>query len=172
MIELTITQIIYNAFSNNILQKVLEVLTNLLPGLLIGYILIFTIWQKKIMIIALYLLFWTLGFALKEFLGGFYFRIRPYDILNIQKNNLTENSFYSMHTYIAFLSAFFIFYLTENKYLRIGAIIIAILTAFTRLTLAQHYLSDILTGFLLALIFWLISKKIYKNFLERTNKNL
>ena len=163
-LELTITQTIYYFFNNLGLTPAWEIITSTYIILCIGFLL-FAFLQRRWLLIAIYGACNAIGFGLKELITLFYFRARPYSVLNLDiQANLTANSFYSTHTFVAFITAFFIFFLTKNKWLRISAIILAILIAFSRLALAQHYISDILTGFLVALILYLISKKIYDKY--------
>jgi undecaprenyl-diphosphatase len=168
--ELALTQSIYNLFaeSSNAIS-ILKILTDLLPAIIVAYFVFFCLWERRFALFGMSLVATGIGFALKELITMFFFRPRPYSVLNIDVfANITKNSFYSTHTFVAFLFAFFIFFLTKNNWIRIGAIVLAILTAFTRLALAQHYISDILVGFLIAFLFYLISKKIYEKwFLEK-----
>jgi|GEM_PF-2689110 len=170
--ELAITSSIYNLFANsNSAIFSLKLLTNILPGMIIAYFVFFCLWEKRFALLGISLVATAIGFALKELITLFYLRARPYTLLQANvEANLTQNSFYSTHTYVAFLFAFFVFFLTDKLWIRIIAIILAILTAFTRLALAQHYISDIIAGFLVALIIYLIAKKVYdKWFVEKNN---
>ncbi|PIU22649.1 MAG: hypothetical protein COT14_00090 [Candidatus Diapherotrites archaeon CG08_land_8_20_14_0_20_30_16] len=162
--ELTITQAIYSFFNNLGLTEFWWVITNTYVILCIGFLL-FAFLQRRWVLIAFYVGCNAIGFGLKELITLFYLRARPYSILNLDiKTNLTQNSFYSTHTFVAFISAFFIFFLTKNKVLRISGIVLAILISISRFALAQHYVSDVLAGFLIAFILYLIAKKVYEKY--------
>lgn len=166
--ELELTQTIYNFFNFGNIISTTHLLTNILPFILILFFGLFAIYQKRYILIGISLIATAFGFVLKEIITIFYQRARPYEVLNLGiKANLTENSFFSTHTYLAFIVAFFIFFLTDKKWVRITAIVLATLTAVSRLILAQHYISDIIAGFLIALIIYLISKKIYEKYFEQ-----
>ena len=136
--ELTITQTIYNFFNGLGLIGLWNIITNTYVILCLGFLL-FAFLQRRWILIAFYAICNAIGFGLKELITLFYFRARPYAVLNLNiKANLTANSFYSAHAFVAFISAFFIFFLTKNKWLRIGAIVLAIIIAFSRLVLAGY----------------------------------
>lgn len=93
-------------------------------------------------------------------------RTRPYDACTeiiplIDK--LRDYSFPSGHTSVCF-SVSLILARKENRKIWIPAIILSVLVAFSRLYLGVHYPSDVLGGFLVALVFSslavFVSKKI------------
>jgi len=171
--ELAITSSIYNLFAqSNLAIEILKILTDSLWVILALFFIILAFVQRRYLLMAFFVACNAIGFGLKELITLFYLRVRPYEIINADvAANLTKNSFYSTHTFVAFITAFFIFFLTKDKRIRIAAIVLAIIVAFTRLALAQHYISDIFTGFLLALILYLISKKIYDKYYTEKPKN-
>lgn len=168
--ELAITQSTYNLFAQSSFALItLQFLTNALWIIMLIYFAMSAFMQGRYLLIAFFVACTTIGFGLKELITLFFVRIRPYELIHAEViSNLTKNSFYSTHTFVAFIIAFYIFFLTKSKVIRIIAIILAIIVAFTRLALAQHYISDIFAGFLLALILYLITKAIYeKYFVEK-----
>jgi undecaprenyl-diphosphatase len=170
--ELAITSAIYNLFSGSSESILtLKLLTNILPGIIIAYFVFFCLWEKRFALLGISLVATAIGFALKELITLFFVRIRPYELLNANvEANLTQNSFYSTHTYVAFIFAFFVFFLTNKNWIRVTAIVLAVLTAFTRLALAQHYISDIIAGFLIALLVYLLTKKVYQKWFLNKNE--
>ena len=162
--ELALTKSIYLLFNNLGLTPFWQVITEFYVLLCIGFLLL-AIRQRHWILIAFYGASIVIGFGLKELITLIYFRARPYVILNLDiKANITPNAFYSTHTFIAFISALFIFFLTKNKWIRIVTIALATLIGFSRLALAQHYLSDVLAGLLVALIIYLITKIILEKY--------
>lgn len=166
--ELAITQAIYEFFNqSNLAMESTKYLTNGFWLVLAIYFTIFALMQRRYILIGFYAVANIIGFGLKEIITLFFQRARPYEVLDLGiKANLTENSFYSTHTFVAFITCFFIFFLTDKLWIRIIAIVLATLVAFTRLILAQHYISDIIAGFLLALLLYLITKKVYEKYFE------
>lgn len=141
-----------------------QILTNLFPILLLGTIIFLIKKKKNYFILGLFALNISLGMLLKEIISIFYFTPRPYELLILTKTNIVESSFFSNHTYFAFLCVFYIWYLTDNKFIKYSSIILAIVTAFSRIVLAQHYLIDILFGLIFAQIFFILSIKFYKKY--------
>ncbi len=162
--ELLITETIYKIFGQGFfLNWFWTIITTAGIVLLISFFIFGALIVKKKTLLIWYLSLFGFGYILKEIISWFYIRTRPYTILNLNiKKNLTDSSFYSMHTYSAILTTIFIFYLTENKSVRISSIILTILIIFSRLVLAQHYISDILVSILLVLVLYLVFRKFYK----------
>lgn len=91
-------------------------------------------------------------------------RIRPYDFdasISLIIPPETEYSFPSGHSLAAFEGAFSIF-LYRRKW-GTAALIIAVLTAFSRVYLQVHYPTDVICGSLLGIAFSLIAFYIVKN---------
>jgi membrane-associated phospholipid phosphatase len=155
----------YLLFNNtHFLNLFWEIITNLFPIILI-ITLIFLVHKKKNYIyLAIFALNIALGLLLKKIITLFYFSPRPYELLNLVKTNVMDNSFFSNHTFLVFVTAFFIIQITDNKIIKYLAIILAIITAFSRIVLAQHYVIDIVFGLIFAQIFYIISIKIYKKY--------
>ncbi len=99
---------------------------------------------------------------LKEILIGVVFvhyiknvvkRIRPCNaskkIKNKSKKNLDIHSFPSAHSFISLLFSIIIF----KKYNISIIMIVPILVGFSRINLGVHYLSDVLFGFIIAIIY-------------------
>jgi undecaprenyl-diphosphatase len=163
MFELEIVQNLYLFFLNNNLIYFWKIITDLGSiVLLLGLLALFIIYkewltEKGRTILFSYSIFGIFGIALKEIITFFYFRIRPYKLLGIDAN-IYNSSFFSMHTYIAFITAFYICLIEKNTVIRVVAIILAILIAFSRLALAYHYLTDVLFAILLSFIFFIVIK--------------
>jgi membrane-associated phospholipid phosphatase len=141
-----------------------QILTNLFPIILLSIIIYLIKKRKNFVILGLLALNIALGMLLKKIISIFYFTPRPYELLVLTKTNIVESSFFSNHTYFAFLCVFYIWYLTDNKIIKYSALILAIITAFSRIVLAQHYLVDILFGLIFAQIFFILSIKFYKKY--------
>lgn len=150
--------------NTHFLNYLWEILTNLFPAILIIILIYFAKQKKQYFILGLFALNIALGVILKKIISLFYFVPRPYELLMLQKTNIIENSFFSNHSFLVFLSLFYIWHLTENKIIRITSIILAIITAFSRIVLAQHYLIDIIFGLIFAQIFFILSIKIHKKY--------
>ena len=85
-----------------------------------------------------------------------YNRPRPCVTFDIEPlvDHKTDESFPSRHTVSAFAIGFAL--LNINTYLGIIALIIACLVGFSRIICAVHFVSDVLCGFLIAFIIYLI----------------
>ena len=83
-------------------------------------------------------------------------RPRPFDMLDITpfREHKSGKSFPSRHTVSAFAIAFAL--LNINIHLGIIALIIACIVGLSRIICAVHFISDVLCGFLIALIIYLI----------------
>ena len=83
-------------------------------------------------------------------------RPRPYEAMNIEPliGHKHGESFPSRHTVSAFAIAFAL--LNINIHLGIIALIIACIVGLSRIICAVHFISDVLCGFLIALIIYLI----------------
>lgn len=102
-------------------------------------------------------------------------RVRPYDAYSnfeLIINKLHDFSFPSGHTYSAFCGATILLYV--NKKLGYAALVLAILTAFSRIYLFVHYPSDVLAGMIMGVsialfsVFCIEHLTIYR---KRSNKN-
>lgn len=104
--------------------------------------------------------------TLKPLIG----RLRPYDVNNsfdLIVNKLSDFSFPSGHTYSAFCGATILFYV--NRKIGYAALILAVLTAFSRLYLFVHYPSDVLAGAFMGIVlalFALYCVKLFKRHLD------
>lgn len=140
-----------------------QILTDLFPILLLSTVIFLIDKKKDYFLLGLIALNIALGMLLKEIISIFYFTPRPYELLILTNTNLVESSFFSHHAFFAFLCVFYIWYLTDNKLIKYGSIALAIITAFSRIVLAQHYLIDILFGLIFAQIFFILTIKLYKH---------
>ena len=114
--------------------------------LILGLILIYIVFRRKQYIQFSYFLFLAiLGYVLKKLIALFYTRARPYILLKMQGSlHITNSSFYSMHTFLAFLMAFFIFRITKHRWVGLTAFVFATFVAISRIVLAMHFLTDVL----------------------------
>ncbi|XFA99325.1 phosphatase PAP2 family protein [Candidatus Izemoplasma sp. B36] len=92
-------------------------------------------------------------------------RPRPFmvddSIVNLKPSTSTGYSFPSGHTQTASTTYFSLYYLIKKKWLLIVAIIITLLVALSRMYLGVHYLTDVLTAWVLGvLLAYFIAKKV------------
>lgn len=84
-------------------------------------------------------------------------------------------SFPSGHTATAFNIFLTLAILTTSNLLKLGFFIMAVLVAYSRVYLSQHFLVDItagsLTGVLIILLFWIWFEKFDKNWLDKSVLN-
>lgn len=94
-------------------------------------------------------------------------RARPCHIntsVELLINTPTSFSFPSGHTFKGFASATVLYFM--NKKIGIGAYILAILIAFSRMYLYVHYPSDILGGGILGILVGIVVVKLYKKYIN------
>ena len=96
------------------------------------------------------------SFFIVTIIRKIYSRPRPCVTFDIEPlvDHKTDESFPSRHTVSAFAIGFAL--LNINTYLGIIALIIACLVGFSRIICAVHFVSDVLCGFLIAFIIYLI----------------
>lgn len=166
-LDLGVLKFIHEFSQNYIFDKTMPFITSLgnigLIWIMIALILIFNKKYKDvgIMIIASLILTSIIG---EGILKNLIQRPRPFmDIptVHLLISKPTSYSFPSGHAASSFAAAGIIF--STLKKLRIHAIILASLIAFSRMYLFVHYPSDILGGILLGLICSETVLKVYKN---------
>lgn len=153
---------------NNNLTSILNIITNLAGAsflLALSCILFIVLKNKKT---ALYIFInLASAFTINETAKTIFSRSRPIGINLIEE---TGFSFPSGHSMISLSFYGFIGYLlcknTKNKYLKsiiiISTTLIILLIGFSRIYLGVHYLSDVISGFLLASIYLTIYIKLIK----------
>lgn len=153
---------------NNTLTSILSTLTNLGGAtflLALSCILFIVLKNKKIPLYILINL--TSSFIINETIKSIFVRSRPIGINVIEE---TGYSFPSGHSMVSLSFYGFITYLLckhiKNKYIKsiliISTILIVLLIGFSRIYLGVHYLSDVIAGFLLAIIYLTVYIKLIK----------
>ena len=152
----------------SILTSILSTITNLAGAsflLALACILFIVLKNKKI---SLYILInLTSAFIINETVKSIFVRSRPIGINLIEE---TGFSFPSGHSMVSLSFYGFIAYLlyknAKNKYVKtiiiISLALLVLLIGFSRIYLGVHYLSDVIGGFLLALIYLTIYIRIIK----------
>ena len=129
--------------------------------------------------------YFTLGistFAISGLAAQFFKRLifydirRPVSVFGPEHLNLVEgvhmhgsNSFPSGHSTVSFaLFIFIAFIFRKYRFVQILCAVLAILAAFSRVYLSQHFIEDIVAGAILGIItfyflFWIINNYIFKN---------
>ncbi len=109
------------------------------------------------------------------FLKNVVARVRPYDVTNaeILVEKLSDFSFPSGHTLIAFETAFVLLLLLKGKYrpIAIGTTVLAAIIAFSRLYLYVHYPSDVIVGMILGSAFGIFGAKLGEYVFSKFAKN-
>ena len=128
-------------------------------------------------------------FALSGLIAQFFKRIvfydyfRPVRAIGADHLNLIEGvdlhgsfSFPSGHSTVSFALFIFLAYLFRNKrYLQVVFAFMAILAAYSRVHISQHFIHDIIAGAILGiaiffLVFWIFSTYIFKKKLKLENE--
>lgn len=159
--ELELVNFLYtNLASGTLSQQIWIFLTAVLPYLIAGITLLILTLKKMWKTIFYFALSIAVGVVLKELIALVFTRIRPYVLLDIAiETHRSYSSFYSLHTFITTVSILFLLVVVKNKWLRILGIIVAIVVGFSRIVLAQHYLTDVLFAYALAFGIWWLAKK-------------
>lgn len=159
--ELDLVNFLYtNLATQAATQQIWILITTVLPYLAVGITLLVLSIKKMWKTILYYGLALAGGVVLKEILTLLFTRIRPYVLLDIAiETHRSYSSFYSLHTFITTISVLFLFFAIKNKWYRVLGILAAIIVGFSRIVLAQHYLTDVLFAYVLAMGIWLICRK-------------
>lgn len=81
----------------------------------------------------------------------------------------SHNSFPSGHTITAFALAFYLTYLSENKYYGILYVLLAFLVGYSRIYLAEHFFADVTFGSLISVITCTITLYLIKLYGKKQN---
>lgn len=147
---------------NDNLTAILKIITNLAgASFLLAFSTILLIFSKQKKISLLVLINLISAFLINEITKSLFTRTRPVGINLIEE---TGYSFPSGHSMVALSFYGFITYLlfkqTKNKYNKILLLttfsIIIISIGFSRIYLGVHYLTDVIGGFLLSIIYLII----------------
>jgi membrane-associated phospholipid phosphatase len=109
-----------------------------------------------------YLFTATISFTLKALVGfprpHRYFSERLHDIYFVPGVVVLDNfrSFPSGHSVCAFTAATVLSYYTKNKYLSLLYLVLAMLVAYSRMYMSQHFLEDVTAGSLLGVFFSMV----------------
>ena len=135
---------------------------------------IFLYRRRFIAILAFWLVMGGVGLSVR-YGKTFISRARPADVAYYE---VVHYSFPSGHATTAFalygLLAYFLYrHLNKSKYQKLclwGAVILIVLVGFSRIYLGVHYLSDVLAGFLLGLLWTLVGVSLVEVMMYRKSK--
>ena len=175
---LEIDKISYDFVKNNIINDnitpIIKLFTNLggaLVLIIVSLLMLFFVKNKKIVLIIIINL--IIAFLFNDLLKIIFQRSRP-DSINWIINErgysfpsghaMVSMSYYGFLGYLTYLSSY------KHKWIIISLLsIIIILIGLSRVYLGVHYLSDILAGFLVSIIYLSIFTIIYDNLVNSTN---
>lgn len=159
--DFTILDWIQSKLTNPFLDWLMPIITSLgnAGAIWVLIAIIFLMWNKTrkygfIMVVTLILCMLVGNLGMKPFFA----RTRPFDIntaIEILISKPKDFSFPSGHTMVSFAGATVLFYM--NKYIGVGALILAGLIGFSRLYLYVHFPSDVLVGMIIGVILALVS---------------
>ncbi len=93
----------------------------------------------------------VIGAFVKYIISLVVFRLRPMQVLELNYSYAgLDSSFFSMHTYTAFLLLFVIFLIERDFTIRLLALFIAILVGLSRIFMLEHYFTDVFAGIVFA----------------------
>ena len=166
-IDFQILDFIQENLKCEFLDKVLPIITKLadhgLVPIIVAIILLIITKTRKIGL-SMGIAFILGGVVGNLFLKNVVGRIRPYDVMDVEIliNRLSDYSFPSGHTLIAFETAVVLLILLKGraKPIAIGAMAVAAIIAFSRLYLYVHYPTDVFAGMILGTIFGIVGAKL------------
>lgn len=166
-VDTNVKLFIDNTFNNNILTKILKVITNLgnTESVIILFFIPLLLFKDKIIKLVLALDLGSIGFVayvLKKLIA------RPRPLTALIKMP-TSYSFPSGHTFFSFglysLIVYFILKSNMNKYLKILLTVVIslliVLISFSRVYLGVHHFTDVMAGMVLGLFFLLFFINTY-----------
>ncbi len=84
-----------------------------------------------------------------------------------------HNSFPSGHTTAAFSLFFCLSFFSKNQYCKVGFFIAALIVAFSRVYLSQHFFEDITAGSLIGVLFtWIVCAVLYQTNISKKYNTL
>ncbi|MFN3550393.1 MAG: phosphatase PAP2 family protein, partial [Endomicrobiia bacterium] len=161
-------------YNNKIFRILSYLITNLGNGLilvpLIAIILVFIDKEKFLYNLIMFILIITFGGILIQILKFLFDKPRPLklfsDILqqpiNVIGEQLREFGFPSGHTFLAFSTATFLSDRIKKKTINIVVFILAIMVGISRVLVGAHFVSDIIGGSIVGIIFTIAILKIEK----------
>ncbi len=173
-IDFKILDFIQDNIRCDFLDKLLPIITRLadhgmVPILLAVILLIFTKTRKIGLSMGIGFFFGGVigNLMLKNIVG----RMRPYDVRGVEilVNKLSDFSFPSGHTLIAFETAIVLMKMLKGKLkpIAVFATILASIIAFSRLYLYVHYPTDVIAGIILGSLFAFIGTKLCEYIVRR-----
>jgi len=160
MNELLIVLILHDFFIKSAVSYAIwQILTTLVPITLVTIMMYYLIARKQHSAMIATASAFLFAVLLKTFIELFLIRVRPHIVLGFDKASLlTDSSFYSTHTFIAFASLFVIFSFEKRNSIKWCFLILAIVVALSRIVLAAHYVTDVVVAIILAYLGYLVIK--------------
>ncbi|MET3878362.1 phosphatase PAP2 family protein [Chitinophaga sp. OAE865] len=137
-------------------------------AVLISLLLLFVHRRAGIMLATAYLFTAAISFTLKALIGfprpHRYFASRLQEIYFVPGVPVLDNfrSFPSGHSVCAFTAATVLSYYTKNKYLCLVYLALAMLVAYSRMYMSQHFLEDVTAGATLGIFFSMVWLSIFR----------